>query len=268
MAETPLRGKVAIVTGASAGIGRAYALALADAGATVIAAARRLGGSLAGKLGTSKDEETNANTLATLVKQSDALPGRIHAQMCDMEIESDIVRLVDHTAVNFGHIDVLVNNAAMLARFDSLNIEGEAWDRVMTTNVRAPYIVIREAAPHMIKRKSGSIINITAAVGNMTPKTNYPGFLAYGVSKAALNRLSYFMAHELKPHGIAVNCLSPGVVASESALRANPNVATSGTHKPCTPEVLGPALLHLAQQSAETLTGQILHTDEFQKTWP
>lgn len=253
-----LRGKVAIVTGASAGIGRAYALALAGAGATVIAAARRLG---------DPSDAADANTLATLVRQSAALPGRIHAQQCDIEIEADIVRLVDYAAT-FDRIDVIVNNAAVLAKFDSLQISGDAWDRVMATNVRAPYVAIRQAAPHMIKQKSGSIINITAAVGNMTPKTNYPGFLAYGVSKAALNRMSYFMANELKPHGIAVNCLSPGVVASESALRSNPAVATSGTHKPCTPEVLGPALLYLAQQSSETLTGQILHTDEFQKTWP
>jgi len=255
---TPLRGKVAIVTGASAGIGRAYALALASAGATVVAAARRLG---------DPSDGADANTLASLAKQSTTLPGRIHSQQCDIEVESDIVRLVDYAA-GFGRIDILVNNAALLAKFDSLDISGDAWDRVMATNVRAPYVAIRQAAPHMIKQKSGSIINITAAVGNMTPKTNYPGFLAYGVSKAALNRMSYFMANELKPHGIAVNCLSPGVVASESALRSNPAVATSGTHKPCTPEVLGPALLYLAQQSSETLTGQILHTDEFQKTWP
>ena len=92
--------------------------------------------------------------------------------------------------------------------------------------------------------------------------------LAYGVSKAALNRLSYFMALELKPHGVAVNALSPGVVLSESALRARPDVAKAGTHKPCTPEVLGPALLCLARQTAATLTGQILHTDEYRNSWP
>jgi len=257
--EPALKNKVAIVTGASAGIGRAYALALASAGATVVAAARRLG---------DDTDAVDANTLATLVKQSESLAGQIHAEKCNVELEADIVRLVDNAVKNFGRIDVLVNNAAMLARYDSFGIDGAAWDRVMATNVRAPYIAIREVAPHMIRRKTGSIVNITAAVGNMTPKTNYPGFLVYGVSKAALNRLSYFMAHELKLHGIAVNCLSPGVVASESALRSNPNVATSGTHKPCTPEVLGPALLCLAQQTAESLTGQILHTDEFQKSWP
>lgn len=91
---------------------------------------------------------------------------------------------------------------------------------------------------------------------------------AYGVSKAALNRLTHFMASELKPYGAAVNSLSPGVVASESALRANPAVATRGTHKPCTPEIMGPALIYLAQQTADTLTGQNLHTDKFQKSRP
>jgi NAD(P)-dependent dehydrogenase (short-subunit alcohol dehydrogenase family) len=257
---TSLQGKIAIVTGASAGIGRAYALALAGEGATVVAAARRLAAN--------GGEPQQSNTLATLVKQSESLPGRIYAQQCDMALESDVARLVDHTAANFGRIDVLVNNAAAILQLDALSISGDSWDQVMATNVRGPYIAIRQAAAHMIRQRSGSIINITALVGSLTPKSNYPGFLSYGVSKAALNRLSYFMAAELKPHGIAVNALSPGVVLSESALKARPEAAKSGTHKPCTPEVLGPALVYLARQTADTLTGQILHTDEFQKSWP
>jgi NAD(P)-dependent dehydrogenase (short-subunit alcohol dehydrogenase family) len=252
------RGKVAVVTGASAGIGRAYALALAAAGATVIAAARRLGG---------QDEAPDANTLATAVKASENLPGRIHAQACDMQIEENVMALIEQTAINFGRIDVLVNNAAILWQIETLKISGEVWDQFMSTNVRGPYLAIRQAAPHMMRQRSGSIINITAAVGNLTPQTNYSGFLAYGVSKAALNRLSYYMASELKAYGIAVNCLSPGVVLSESALKSNPQAAISGTYKPCTPEVLGPALLCLAGQTAEGLTGQWLHTDEYRKSW-
>jgi NAD(P)-dependent dehydrogenase (short-subunit alcohol dehydrogenase family) len=255
-----LRGKIAIVTGASAGIGRAYALALAGEGATVVAAARRLA--------PAEGDPSEANSLSAVVKAGESLPGRIYAQQCDMELEADIIRLVDHTIANLGRIDVVVNNAAAILRCEALSITGEAWDQVMATNVRGPYLIIRQVAPHMIRQRSGSIINITALVGTMTPQSNYPGFLSYGVSKAALNRISYFMAAELKPYGIAVNSLSPGVVLSESALRARPDVAKAGTHKPCTPEVLGPALIYLAQQNAATLTGQILHTDEFQKSWP
>jgi NAD(P)-dependent dehydrogenase (short-subunit alcohol dehydrogenase family) len=236
-----LRGKVAIVTGASAGIGRAYALALAGEGATVVAVARQPG---------------------------ESLQESIHAYACDMAVEADVVRLIDHAIANFGRIDVLVNNAATMWQHDPFDMSGERWDQLMATNVRGPYIAIRQAAPHMMKQRSGSIINITAGAGNFTPGSHHPKMLAYSVSKAALNRLTCFMAAELSPHGIAVNSLSPGVVASRSALNLNPNVESAGTHKPCTPEVLGPALLYLAQQTAGTLTGQILHTDEFRKSWP
>src|SRR6266571_418340 len=96
--------KVAIVVGASAGIGRAYALALASEGATVVAAARSLG---------SPEGEDN-NTLANVVKRSASLPGCIHAAACDVSDESAIARLIDEAISNFGRIDVLVNNAALM----------------------------------------------------------------------------------------------------------------------------------------------------------
>jgi NAD(P)-dependent dehydrogenase (short-subunit alcohol dehydrogenase family) len=255
-----LSGKVAIVTGASAGIGRAYALALAGQGAIVVAAARTLG---------RPDTDTpDANTLTEVVQTSTTLPGRVYAQVCDVESEADIVRMVDQTVANFGRVDVLVNNAAVLWQFDPLSVSAEDWDVVMRTNVRGPYLAIRQAAPHMIRSKSGSIINITAASGNLTPASNHPRMLAYAVSKAALNRLTHYMAGELSSHGIAVNSLSPGVVASPSALKARPDALSAGTHKPATPEVLGPALLYLAEQTPDGLTGQILHTDEYGKGWP
>ena len=256
-----MQGKVAIVTGASAGIGKAYALALAAAGFRVIAAARRLGSAEA-------NTSENMNTLSALVAQSRGVAGEIHAHVCDMENEEEIVRLVEQAAINFGRIDVLVNNAAYLWQIDSFEVTGEEWNRMMSVNVRGPYIAIREVARHMKQQQSGNIINITAGAGNFDERANYPTMLPYAVSKAGLNRLSYFMAAELKSFGIAVNCLSPGVVASEAALKTNPDVEKAGTHKPCTPEVLGPALVYLANQSANTITGQILHTDEFEKSWP
>jgi 2-deoxy-D-gluconate 3-dehydrogenase len=253
-----LDGTVAVVTGASAGIGRAYALALAAAGATTIAIARTLG---------RVDGEPPArNTLEEVVQAGAGLPGRIHAQVCDVEVESEIVRVIGQTAATFGRIDVLVNNAALLWRFDALGVGGEDWDRVMRTNVRAAYLTMREAAPHMIRRRSGSIVNVTAKAAS--PDSHFPGMLVYSVSKASLERLTVFMAHELRPHGIAVNALSPGTVLTDTAAAINPRAATSSTYKPATPEVLGPALVALAQQTADTLTGQILHTDDHPTTWP
>jgi 3-oxoacyl-[acyl-carrier protein] reductase len=256
-----LRGKIAIVTGASAGIGRAYALALAGAGATVIGVARTLGRRVG---------EPERNTLEEVVQAGDALPGQIHARVCDVELESDITRLVGETAADFGRVDVLVNNAGLMTTYEPLGIAGADWDRMMRINVRAPYLAIREAAPHMIRQRSGSVVNVTARAAGFTPKGDRAsdGTLVYAVSKAALNRLTYFMAEELKPHGIAVNALSPGIVATDTVVAAHPEVARSAVAKRPTPEVLGPALLHLARQTADGLTGQILHTDEFGTGWP
>ena len=256
-----LSGKVALVTGASAGVGRAYALALAGAGATTMAVARTLG-----QVGSDDPER---NTLAEVLRASEGLPGTLAVRVCDLDVEADIVDTVEQVMADFGRLDVLVNNAARMTSFDPLRVEAEEWDEMMRTNLRAPYLLIREAAPHMIAQRSGSIVNITARAGAFTSRGNRStdGTLVYGVSKAALNRLTFFMSEELKPYGIAVNALSPGIVATDTALAANLKLAERHG-KPPTPEVLGPALLSLATQTADTLTGQILHTDDFDKTWP
>ena len=257
----PLSGRVAIVTGASAGVGRAYALALAEAGATVVAAARTLG-ELGGRA-------PARNTLAEVVQAAEPLAGQVHARVCDVEVEDDIAATIEETAETFGRIDVLVNNAGIMTPFDPFDVSCEDWDQVMRVNVRAPYLAMRQVAPHMIRRRSGSIVNVTARAAAFLPKGKWPQTaVVYGPSKAALNRLSYFMAEELKPHGVAVNALSPGVVTTDTALALNPHLGASRSAKPPTPEVLGPALVCLAQQTAETLTGQVLHTDDFQKAWP
>ena len=261
VARTDLSGRVAIVTGASAGVGRAYALALAGAGATVIAAARTVGEAGEGV--------PARNTLAEVVLAAEPLAGRIHARVCDVEIEGDIAATIAETAANFGRIDVLVNNAGIMTPFDPFDVSCEDWDQVMRVNVRAPYLAMRRVAPHMIRQRSGSIINITARAAAFLPKgSRAQATVVYGPSKAALNRLSYFMAEELKPYGIAVNALSPGVVTTDTALALNPRLGESRSAKPPAPETLGPALLCLALQTAETLTGQVLHTDDFQKDWP
>jgi NAD(P)-dependent dehydrogenase (short-subunit alcohol dehydrogenase family) len=257
-----LKGKVAVVIGASAGIGRAYALALAGAGATVIAAARTLG-----QVG----QETVTNkSLMHVVRVAESLSGHIHAQVCDVKSESDVSRTIDQTIANFGRIDVLVNNAGLLTQFDPMRVRCEDWDETMHVNLLGPYLAIRYAAPHMRRQRSGSIINITARAGGFMSRgqsmndTN----LVYAVSKAALNRLTFFMSEELKPHGVAVNALSPGIVATETVLALAPRIREEYRAKEPTPEVLGPALLYLAQQTADTLTGQILHSDDFGKSWP
>jgi 7-alpha-hydroxysteroid dehydrogenase len=261
-----LSGKVAIVTGASAGIGRAYALALAGAGATVVAAARTLG--------TAGEDPPARNTLAEVVQAARGLPGRIYAQPCDMEVEADVARMVQQAAANFGRLDILVNNAAIYPRYDAFEADAEQFDRYMRINVRGPYLAIRSAAPLMIRQGAGSIVNMTSASAQPVPRDHpaHERLMVYGLTKAALNRLTSYMAEELRPHGVAVNGLSPGAVLTDAwavaDLAGMEAAKASGWGKPPTPEVMGPALVHLAGQTAETLTGQILHTDEFGKSWP
>jgi NAD(P)-dependent dehydrogenase (short-subunit alcohol dehydrogenase family) len=260
-----LQGKVAIVTGGSAGIGRAYALALAGEGATVVATARTLG---------RLDGEPERNTLAEVVRAGRGLPGRIYAHACDLQVEAEVARLIDQTVANFGSLDILVNNAGIYPHYDTLATDAAAWDLNMRVNVQGPYLTMRYAAPHMMRQRSGSIINLTSssAKGSTKGHPGHEGLMLYGVTKAALNRLTTFMAEDLKEYGVAVNALSPGAVLTDTWIAVDPAASTeakaSGWGKPATPEVMGPALLHLAQQTSETITGQILHTDEFGKSWP
>lgn len=251
-----LEGKVAIVTGASSGIGRAYALALAGEGASVVALARTLGS--IGERGPTPD------SLAETVEAARGLPGTILAQACDVGEEAQLVAAIDAAGVSFGRIDVLVNNAAVMRVHETWDVTGEEFDRVMRVNVRAPFVAIRQAAPVMIAQGSGSIVNITARAGNFVARTDgaHPDLLPYGTSKGALNRLSHWFAEELRPHGIAVNALSPGVVKT-----GDNRFVADFPGKEASPDVLGPALVWLARQGADGLTGQVLHTDEFGMSW-
>src|SRR5262249_47930248 len=161
----------------------AYALALAGQGATVVAVARTLG---------RFDGPPGRNTLAEVVQAGAGLPGRIYAHKADLEVEDDISRLADQTVANFGRIDVLVNNAGVYPHYDTCGVTEAEWHMNMNMNVRAPYLTIKYVAPHMIRQKSGSIINMTSASAQFWPK-GHPGheeLMLYCVTKAALNRMS------------------------------------------------------------------------------
>jgi 3alpha(or 20beta)-hydroxysteroid dehydrogenase len=140
--------------------------------------------------------------------------------------------------------------------------------------VIGPYLIIRAAAPYMIKQGSGSIINISsgAADGSTVGTAAHYGMLAYGVTKAALNRMTLYFSEELAEHGIAVNALYPGAVMTNSWRAVPPEMreeyVRSGMAKPPTVEVMGPTIVFLAGQTAKGLTGKVLDSDEYGKTWP
>src|SRR5947208_7506788 len=191
-ASLDLTGKVALVTGASRGVGRALALALADAGVDVACAARA----------------TDAAPLK--------LPGPIDPTVRDVEergrrglaIPVDLARpgapeaMVQHAADAFGRLDILVNNAAITFDGD-LALPMKRWDLVMEVNVRAPLLAMRAALPIMKRAGQGRILNISSAAAVLPIR----GLLVYGVSKAALERLTIGAAEETVADGVAVNCL-------------------------------------------------------------
>lgn len=267
-----LAGKVALVTGASQGTGRAYARALAQAGATVIATSRSMAVPKAG-------EATRPNTLSDLAREAREAGEDIHVIACDVGSEEQIVRCIDEVLANFGTIDILVNNAATYPEdqasphYDPLGFTVAEWEHYNRINVIGPYLTMRQVFPHMIAQKSGSVINITsgASLGVEFQAAQY-GMLGYVTTKAALNRMSQFYALEFKEHGIAVNALCPGSVITHSwrgvPKEMQEEMLAAGRGKLPTPEVMGPALLFLAQQTADGVTGQVLSTDQFGISWP
>ncbi len=261
-----LEGKVVIVTGASYGIGRAYAHALAGEGATVVVSARSLGRPDA-------DGAPQPGTLAETVASGQHLPGRIFAKACDMLVEADVVRLVDETVANFGRVDMLINNAAVYSHHDTFEIDQQTWDHHLDLNLRGPFFAMREVARHMKRQRSGSIVNITSAMAGPSEKghAGHDDMMLYGVSKAALNRMTHFFSEELREYGVAVNALSPGAVDTDTwNAHDAPAVAAfkaQGLVRPCTPEALGGPVIALALHTAATMTGQALHTSEWGKSW-
>ncbi len=279
-----LKDKVAIVVGASRGIGKAYALALGRAGAAVVVVSR-----------TDKDrtsEKPHSEVWGAAVGQRQAegmLPGSVHQTAqeiraaggkalpirCDIAKEEEVEAMARQVLKTFGQVDVLVNNAVIYPRYSNwLDVTTEAWDQSMNVNVRGPFLCCRAVASTMMARRKGSIINISSAAAGPVPRKVVigRGLLLYAVSKSALNRLTTWLADEMADYDIAVNILHPGQIKTEGMLDAAPSGydwAQDGfTWRDATPEYLGPPLIWLAQQTAKTFTNRSVRTDEFGKTWP
>jgi citronellol/citronellal dehydrogenase len=228
-----LRGKVALVTGASRGVGAATALALADAGCTVACAARA----------TAEEPQRTPGTIDDVVQRIEDAGGRALAVPTNLADESQVVEMVKRTVEVFDRVDVLVNNAAITFIGD-LDIPLRRHDLVMEVNLRAPLIALREVTPHMIRRGGGAVVNISSAAA-LHP---HPGLMSYGISKIGLERLTVDAAAQLQRHGIAVNCFRIDVpVASEGFVANTPGVDRS-TWEPS--EVAAEGIVWMVRQPA------------------
>lgn len=207
------RGAVALVTGASRGVGRAIAIALAAAGADVACAARA----------TDASPFKLPGTVDEAVRAVEAHGRRGLAVPTDLSRPEQVEAMVARTVEHFGRLDVLVNNAAITFPGD-LALPMKRWDLVMDVNLRAPILAMRAAVPGMVARRTGCILNVSSAAAVMV----VPGLLAYGISKAGLERLTTGAAEELRPHGIAVNCFRIDVpIASEGFVYNAPELDKS-----------------------------------------
>jgi NAD(P)-dependent dehydrogenase (short-subunit alcohol dehydrogenase family) len=190
--EKELEGKVAIVTGATSGIGRATALRFAEAGARV---------SLVGR---------NAQALNVLAGEIQVAGSEALAIRADVTVQPIGRRIVAQTVEQFGGLDVLVNAAGHLVSGTIEDTTLATWDAMINVNLRAVFNLMQQVVPHLAERK-GNIVNVSSVTGLRA----FPGVLAYCVSKAGLDQLTRCAALELAPKGVRVNAVNPGVVVTE-----------------------------------------------------
>jgi dehydrogenase/reductase SDR family member 4 len=247
--DSPFRldGRVALVTGGSRGIGRAVALALAQAGADVVVAARK-----------AQDLDAVADEVRALGRRGLAVPAHLARP-------AEIDRLFESTLKAFGRLDVLVNNAATNPVFGPLaDIEEDAWDRIMALNVKGYLLAAQRAARAMAPVGRGVIINMASTAGLRAS----PGLGAYSVSKAAVIMLTRVLGRELAPLGIRVNGIAPALIETRfsEALWKNPEILggylkSTPLGRAGQPEEVGGAVVYLCSDAASYVTGQTLLLD-------
>ena len=233
-----LDGAIAIVTGASRGVGAAVAGALAARGATVVCAARA----------TDAAPLAIPGTLDATVRAIEAAGGQAIACRTNLAVDTEVERLVDETVDRHGRVDILVNNAAITFPGD-VEMSMKRFDLIFRVDLRAAVIASQRALPGMIERKTVAILNVSSAAA----LNYYPGQMVYGMAKAALEHFTVSLAAQVRPAGIAVNTFRIDVpVASEGFLAAMPEADHSDWEPP---EVAAEGIVWMLEQPPE-FTGQ------------
>jgi dehydrogenase/reductase SDR family member 4 len=244
--EISLKGKVAIVTGASRGIGKAIAIEMAKSGADVVLASRKM---------------ADLEKAAEEVKATGRKALAVSAHIGRLE---DIAALVARAKAEFGKIDILVNNAATNPTMDqAIDVSDRAWDSVMNLNLKGLFFLSQAVAKVMKEQGGGVIINVSSVAG-VTPDI----LPIYSISKAGVNMATKVMAQQWAPYGIRVNTLSPGQTRTQfsEALWGNPDIYKvimdrTPLKRIGEPQDLAHAAVFLASDKASFITGQNLIVD-------
>lgn len=244
-----LDGKVVVVTGASRGIGRNMAVALAEAGAAVVIAARSVA-----------ENPDLPGTIHGVADRIERAGGRALAIACDVTNEASITACVGEVLGRYGRIDGLINNAGVMDLGKIADTSLKRWELVHRVNLAGTFLFTRAVLPAMRRRRGGSLIAITTGGVAMTDAARGGGSNAYWVSKAAIERLYMGLASECRDDGIAVNCLAPnGVVQTEGWERASGGMKIPPGYLE-SPELMGRAAVLLAAQGGDGITGRILYS--------
>jgi 2-deoxy-D-gluconate 3-dehydrogenase len=243
MMDLQLEGKVAIVTGASRGLGRAAAEALVAQGANVLAAAR---------------------SVKELQELEQLAPEKILAVPCDMKDKAAVAALVDQAIERFGKLDIVVNNAGIAPAGFFLEQDEQVWDDVMAVNVNAPAILARAAGRHMVAQGSGKIINIASTSGILGKAM----LVAYSSSKGALLQFTKALAAEWAAKGVQVNAIAPGAFETDAqrVVLESPDLLKRRLGKIPARRMgdvgeLGPLVCYLASPLSDFVSGSVFVID-------
>jgi 3-oxoacyl-[acyl-carrier protein] reductase len=245
MYQIDLKGKVALVTGGSRGIGRAISALLANAGATVVV--------------NYKKSDKEAKELVSMIHKAG---GKAQAMKADLSHEDDVKQLFKDIQTSYGQLDILINNAGYLKNGLILMTSAKDFDGMMAINCRGTFLCMRSAIKLMMGKKSGKIINIASIVG----KEGSRGQAAYAATKAAIIGLTRSAAKELGTLGITVNAIAPGFIETDMMKDASKDVRADVLSKIAlgrlgTPEDVARVALFLSSPLADYVNGQILGVD-------
>ena len=235
-----LSGRTAIVTGASRGIGRAIALALADAGATVVAGARG----------------SNADDTASAIRARGGVAASMPLEVTDA---ASVQAVVDATVQQWGRVDILVSNAGITRDQLLLRMKREDWDAVLATNLTGAFLCAQAVAKPMLRQRSGRIIAVGSVVGQM----GNAGQANYAASKAGLIGFAKSLARELASRHVTVNVVAPGMIETDMTRALTDQAQADWSSKiPLgrlgTPEDVAAAVCFLASDAAAYITGQVV----------
>lgn len=246
MSSFDLTGKVAIVTGASRGLGQTFARALARAGADLVITSRAL------------------DSLTAFREEIESFGRRAIALELDVRHEESIRNMVSRAATAYPRLDILVNNAGCNVRKPAVDVTWDDWNRILDTNLRGAFFVAQGVAKQMIPNRRGRIINI----GSVTSVMGYAGLGPYGASRGGIRQLTMSLADDWGPHGITVNCLAPGWFKTDqnTVMYEDPEwvaylVDRIPIRRPGRPSDLAGPIVFLASDASEYITGQTLLVD-------